>query len=65
MPAIAPERLVAAITNAIGASGYTGNLVSSLRRHPRRFVVAGQNVTLTLSVYAWTLTFGGRPALVR
>jgi putative restriction endonuclease len=63
MPAIAPERLVAAISNAIGDSGYTGNLVSSLRRHPRRFVVVGPNVNFTLSVYAWTLTFGGRPRL--
>lgn len=63
MPAIAPERLVAAISNAISDSGYTGNLVSSLRRHPRRFVVVGPSVSFTLSIYAWTLTFGGRPQL--
>jgi putative restriction endonuclease len=63
MPAIAPERLIAAITNAINDSGYTGNLVSSRRNHPRRFVVVGTNINFTLSVYAWTLTFGGRPAL--
>ncbi len=63
MPAIAPERLVAAITNAISDSGYTGNLISPIRRHPRRFVVVGQDINFRLSVYAWTLTFGGRPAL--
>lgn len=63
MPAIAPERFVTAITNAISDSGYTGNLISPVRRHPRRFVVVGQNANFTLSVYAWTLTFGGRPSL--
>ncbi len=63
MPAIAPERLVAAITNAISDSGYTGTRASSLHRHPRRFVITGQNVPSVLTVYAWTLTFGGRPAL--
>lgn len=63
MPAVAPERLVSAIASAISESGYSANLVSSLRQHPRRFVVAGPNVNFTLSVYAWTLTFGGRPSL--
>lgn len=63
MPAIAPERLVTAITNAISDSGYAGDLISPVRRHPRRFVVVGQNANFTLSVYAWTLTFGGRPSL--
>lgn len=63
MPAIAPERLIAAITNAISDSGYVGNLISPARRHPRRFAVAGQNGAFTLNVYAWTLTFGGRPSL--
>ncbi len=63
MPALAPERLIAAITNAVSDSGYTGDLISPVRSHPRRFVITGPNAHFTLSVYAWTLTFGGRPAL--
>jgi len=63
MPAIRPEQLVAAITNAIRDSGFTGTLASPVRRHPRRFIITGQNAPSSLSVYAWTLTFGGRPAL--
>jgi putative restriction endonuclease len=65
MPAIRPEQLVAAISNAITDSGYTGNIVSPVRQHPRRFVVTGPNVNFTLSAYAWTLTFGGRPSLAQ
>lgn len=63
MPAITPEQLVTAIANAISDSGYSGNLISPIRRHPRRFIVVGSNVNFTLSVYAWTLTFGGRKSL--
>jgi putative restriction endonuclease len=63
MPAIAASLLVSAITDAIRESGYTGQLASSARLHPRRFVVIGPSGSTTLSVYAWTLTFGGRPAL--
>lgn len=63
MPQIPPEQLVRAISDAIAASGYVGNLASPVRQHPRRFLVVGQNVQTVISVYAWTLTFGGRPAL--
>jgi len=63
MPAIRPEQLVAAISNAITDSGHTCNLVSPAHRHPRRFLVTGPTVNFTLSAYAWTLTFGGRPSL--
>src|SRR5947209_11928954 len=63
MPAVTPERLITAITNAISDSSYTGNLISAIHRHPRQFVVVGENANFTLSVYAWTLTFGGRPSL--
>ncbi|HXA76895.1 MAG TPA: HNH endonuclease [Candidatus Acidoferrales bacterium] len=63
MPAIPPEQLVAAIANTIRDSGFTGTLASPLRRHPRRFIITGQSAPSSLSVYAWTLTFGGRPAL--
>lgn len=65
MPAIPPERLVTAITDAIRDSGFTGTLVSPLRRHPRRFIITGQSGPSSLSVYAWTLTFGGRPSMAR
>jgi putative restriction endonuclease len=64
MPAIQPEELVEAILQAIQESGYTGLLISPVRRHPRRFtVIALDGTQAVLSVYAWTLTFGGRPQL--
>ena len=63
MPAVAPEQLVAAITNAISDSGFSGTLASALRHQPRRFIITGQNTPSALTVYAWTLTFGGRPSL--
>ena len=63
MPAIAPEEIVAAIISAITDSGCTGQLASTARRQPRRFIIAGPNAPLAMTVYAWTLTPGGRPAL--
>ncbi len=63
MPAVRPGELAAAIQNAIIESGYAAQLVSSIRRQPRRFIITGPNAPLALTVYAWTLTFGGRPAL--
>jgi putative restriction endonuclease len=63
MPAISPGELVQAINSAISESGYAGQLASPLRQHPRRFVIAGGGAPAAVSVYAWTLTFGGRPSL--
>ena len=63
MPAIAPSELIEAITNAIAESGYSGQIVSAIRRQPRRFIIAGQNGPQSLTIYGWTLTFGGRPSL--
>jgi putative restriction endonuclease len=63
MPALAPEQLTRAIIEAITSSGYSGNIVSPTRRQPRRFIISGPSSPLALSVYAWTLTFGGRPSL--
>lgn len=63
MAALAPESLVQAIVNAIGESGSIGISVSNVRRQPRRFIVAGPDNPITMVVYAWTLTFGGRPSL--
>src|SRR4051794_6577058 len=59
MPAIRPEELVAAITNAITESGYAGQIVSPVRRNPRRFIITVANAPLAVTTYAWTLTFGG------
>jgi putative restriction endonuclease len=63
VPAIPPEDLVLAITTAIAESGYASQIASSIRRQPRRFIVTGPNAPLAITVYAWTLTFGGRPSL--
>lgn len=63
MPALASEEIIGAITDAIAESGCTGHLVSPARRQPRRFIVAGSNAPTAITIYAWTLTFGGRPSL--
>jgi putative restriction endonuclease len=63
MPATRPEQIVAALSDAIRQSGSDGQLISPPRRHPRRFLVLGPMGNVTISVYAWTLTFGGRPSL--
>jgi len=63
MPAAPPEELVAAIINAVEESGCSGQLISSPRRQPRRFLVTGPHGHTVVSAYVWTLTFGGRPAL--
>jgi len=63
MPALPPAELVAAITNALADSGYTGQLASPVRNNPRRFIVAGPNAPLAITAYIWTLTFGGRANL--
>ena len=63
MPALPPEQLVAAITNAITESGFSGQIVSPVRRNPRRFIITGPNAPLAVTAYAWTLTFGGRQNL--
>jgi len=64
MPAIQPEEIVDAILAAIQESGFSGVLISKARVHPRRFsVVAPDGYQTILSVYVWTLTFGGRKSL--
>jgi len=63
VPAIPPEDLIRAVTNAITESGYAGQIVSPIRSQPRRFIITGPNAPLAITVYAWTLTFGGRPNL--
>jgi len=63
MPAIPANQLIVAITNSFRESGYVGQLASPLKTQPRRFVVTGPTGSTVVSVYAWTLTFGGRPSL--
>jgi putative restriction endonuclease len=63
MPAIDALKLVNAILDAFQDSGASGILVSSLRQHPRRFIVETETGGIEVWVYAWTLTHGGRPSL--
>lgn len=64
MPAIQPKEIVEAILLAIQESGYSGVLISPVQAHPRRFAVSSADgQQLILSVYIWTLTFGGRKSL--
>lgn len=64
MPAINPRQLVEAISDAIQQSGYSSAITSPVRVHPRRFIISAPDGDSTsVWVYAWTLTFGGRPSL--
>ena len=63
MPPFTPQELVAAVIEAIRESGFTAQLVSPVRQHPRRFLITGDDKSNLLSVYAWRLTPGGRPSL--
>jgi len=63
MPAVSPLQLVNAILEAIERSGETALLLTKQREHPRRFALSGPLAPMDLWVYAWTLTFGGRPSL--
>lgn len=63
MPAIDASKLVNAILDAFQDSGTSGILISSLRQHPRRFIVETETGGIEVWVYAWTLTHGGRPSL--
>lgn len=64
MPRLPSNQLVAATIDAIRESGYTGQIVSPASANPRRFLVASSNgEPAPLTVYLWTLTFGGRPTL--
>ena len=63
MPAIEPLELVNAILDAFQESGASGILLSSIRQHPRRFIVETESGGIEVWVYAWTLTHGGRPSL--
>jgi len=63
MPAIDSSKLLNAILDAFQDSGASGVLISSIRQHPRRFIVETETGGIEIWVYAWTLTHGGRPSL--
>lgn len=65
MPATRRSDIVAALLDAIRESGCSGVLITPSRGQPARFAVARPDGSeITLAVYAWTLTPGGRPQLV-
>jgi putative restriction endonuclease len=64
MPATQPESLVTAILDAIQESGSSAVVVSPVRQQPRKFVVSmPEGASVSLWVYVWTLTGGGRSSL--
>ena len=59
-----PGVLVDAILDAFQASGSSEICVSrNLRAHPRKFIVQAEFTGVSLWVYLWTLTHGGRNTL--
>jgi len=65
MPALPARSLVNAILSAIDASGCGAAYLSSrMREHPRRIAITlPDNRSISVWVYAWTLTHGGRTSL--
>jgi len=63
MPALSPEKLVSGVLDALLESGHPAVLIGSARAHPRRFAFADTSGPVSLWVYIWTLTPGGRPQL--
>ena len=63
MPALRASEMIAAVSNAFRESGGTDSLISPLRDHPRQFVVQTPAGVMSVWVYVWTLTHGGRRSL--
>lgn len=63
MPSVPPGQMVAALLDAFEQSLHSAILTSSVRAHPRTFSVSGPMGPLSVWVYVWTLTPGGRPQL--
>ena len=64
MPAVSPTKLVDAILRAIQRSGGSGFYMSEgPSTHPREFLIQWGEDTISLWVYIWTLTHGGRQSL--
>ena len=66
MPVVSSAELAAAVLRAIQKSGGTGFYISeseSRTTHPREFLIQYGEDTISLWIYLWNLTFGGRPSL--
>ncbi len=64
MPAIQPQILVDALLDAVQRSGWSGILISDERGQPKKMVLSSPDgEELSLWIYIWTLTHGGRPTL--
>jgi putative restriction endonuclease len=64
MPAVPSRELSEAVLSAVYEAGWSGTLISPVARHPKRFAIVSPEASQSvLSVYIWTLTFGGRKAL--
>lgn len=64
MPAVQKRQITEAIIDAVYESGSSTVLVSPALKQPLKFILALPNErSASLWVYAWTLTFGGRPSL--
>lgn len=65
MAAVSPRVIVDTVLQAIQDSGYSAAYLSErLREHPRHFAIAlPDNRAVSVWVYAWTLTHGGRTSL--
>ena len=64
MPAVPPAKLIDAILRTIQRSGGSGFYMSERSTtHPREFLIQYREDTISLWVYMWTLTPGGRPSL--
>lgn len=65
MPTVSPRVIVGALLQAIEDSGYSAAYLSQrIREHPRRIAIAlPDNCYVSVWVYVWTLTHGGRTSL--
>lgn len=63
MPAIPPREMVSVLLDAFQQSGATAVFTPKKTLHPRVFVVTDPVAPVTIWVYMWTLTHGGRPSL--
>ena len=64
MAAISPNILVGVLLDAIGMSGGSGlYMPPTLQQHPREFAVEWHGKRISIWIYIWTITHGGRVTL--
>jgi putative restriction endonuclease len=63
MPAIRPQEMVSVLLDSFQQSGAAAIFTPQRALNPRVFVVTDPTGPLTVWVYMWTLTHGGRPTL--